>query len=89
MKQHITVEQLNELSEKGKETLLLWCIEHRYYETLNPIRDAIIPLLSIGQMIEYLDEYKPIYRTKMWKEIRAYRMCNQLWEAVKEILKAR
>lgn len=46
MKQHITTEQLNELSEKGKGKLREWW---------KP-KVGDLPLLSIGQMIEFLDE---------------------------------
>lgn len=43
-----------------------------------------LPLLSIGQMIEFLDEYKK------WLSVhnlpKADRVCDTLWEPVKEIL---
>ena len=68
MKQHITPKQLNELSEASLMKLAIyswgkgWCV-------LNPIKNmpngdgtftkmvepARVPLLSIGQMIEFLD----------------------------------
>ena len=66
MKQHITKEQLNELNEKQREKLLEWydnlegdekCISCGIYLTNQP------PLLSISQMIEFLDERE--YR-KIW-----------------------
>lgn len=89
MKQHITVEQLNELSEKGKEKLRKWWkpeygdyyayhrhtykgiwkySEHIYidqmgYDIVDPTigsdnepGERDYPLLSIGQMIEFLDD---------------------------------
>jgi len=64
MKQHITSKQLNELSDKGKERLREWCEDKKYgkekIEELKwqggDIRHWKIPLLSIGQMIEFLDE---------------------------------
>lgn len=90
MKQHITIDDLNKLSDKGKERLRKWWKpeygdnyayhkythkgiwkyeEHIYvdeigYDLIDPtIASDIIPnkrdypLLSIGQMIEFLDEY--------------------------------
>ena len=88
MKQRISIEQLNELSEKGKEKLKSWAAPNEDYtekdqdflcvhqcgndncQSKNTTgwsmdremnnydwwRDAY-PLLSIGQMIEFLDEY--------------------------------
>ena len=70
MKQNITIEQLNELSEKGKKKLrkwwkpkegdlfldtigegqVVWCCE-------DDVEEGSLPLLSIGQMIEFLDEH--------------------------------
>ena len=71
MKQHITVEQLNELSEKGKEKLRKWWkpivgdwFDDDGYMRIIPddeTKGAFVlnsfhtPLLSIGQMIEFLD----------------------------------
>lgn len=70
MKQHITPDQLNELSDKGKEKLREWwkpvegdqCIDP--YEQIqttvwcceDDVEEGSLPLLSIGQMIEFLDE---------------------------------
>ena len=100
MKQHISVEQLNELSDKGKEKLRKWVLEKRYYSTLNPIRNKELPLLSIGQMIEFLD-----YRVKGWqytndplgkywtiwsstdKKFESKELADALWEACKKVLK--
>jgi hypothetical protein len=63
MKQNITVEQLNELSEKGKEELDKWCIknghitqeEKELFREISPNKPSGLLLLSIGQMIEFLD----------------------------------
>lgn len=55
MKQHITIEQLNELSKKGRKNLEAWHLI-TYSEYMNP-NDGDIKLLSIGQMIEYLEEH--------------------------------
>jgi hypothetical protein len=77
MKQHITVNQLYKVSEKGKELLRAWCkpkIGELWtdFETVNIVDpygkgvfdgDRLVvfkpdgyPLLSIGQMIEFLEE---------------------------------
>lgn len=46
MKQHITIEQLNELTEAQKERLIEWYISVGDYTRT--------PLLSIGQMMAFL-----------------------------------
>lgn len=67
MKQNITNDQLNKLSEKGKERLRKWWFKEGigkgkkdgtgYYVAL--------PLLSIGQLIEFLDEHINTSTTKI------------------------
>lgn len=81
MKQHITVNQLDELSERGKERLRKWWKPKegdqfvRYFKLDNSNRQETyyiswndgyednindndsLPLLSIGQMIEFLEEH--------------------------------
>ena len=67
MKQHITLEQLNELNDKSE--LGIWCLRNEYFKhnVAYPISWTVIsdtktyetftispPLLSIGQMIEFL-----------------------------------
>ncbi len=85
MKQNITIEQLNELSDKGKERLRDWWkptgleliiyqFSKGWEETENypdgeygclvepdhpENKGNALPRLSIGQMIEFLDEYDP------------------------------
>lgn len=127
MKQHITPEQLNELSEKGKERLKEWWIKdersdmfeativvaHPEYNTpisLSDMADRVgwytdkgcYPLLSSGQMIEFLDEHSKsghdywIDKINDWNydaEIywienapKRLELCDALWEAVKEVL---
>lgn len=69
MKQHITPEQLNELSKEGKKKLRTWwkpqvgdvyLSEDNTIEVIfcceDEIEEEVLPLLSIGQMIEYLDD---------------------------------
>lgn len=107
MKQHITIEQLNELSEKDKKRLVEWwqpkegdifvcdltgeyvCnyfsqdrIYHdsEYWES----KESSFPLLSIGQMIEFLT---PSYVSLLFDEtVMDDALCDDLWEAVKEVL---
>jgi hypothetical protein len=79
MKQHITVEQLNEVSENGKNILRKWwkpAVGDMVYwnDIYGPLtkngegywddmensdfnKNDYSPLLSIGQMVEFLDEY--------------------------------
>jgi len=101
MKQHITIDQLNELSDKGKEKLRKWwkpdirdwrmvtCIgtkhfEFKYENFMKPedeankdyikwIKNNGLPLLSIGQMIEYLKKECIKYPDKF------YKMDNQVY----------
>lgn len=101
MKQHISVEQLNQLSEKGKEKYISFCRKlgleiERYKEKTN------YPLLSIGMMIEFLGDnfvslnFGPImwgnwiwtikYKKKNIIEIQNDELADALWEAVKEVL---
>ena len=68
MKQNITAEQLNELSDKGKEKVRNWCEKKDYggyvlIKRVNkpPANEFTMAFLSIGQMIEFLDEHN-------WKE---------------------
>jgi hypothetical protein len=70
MKLHINQEQLNELSDKGKERLREWWENSDLYPELDDDfvhlyipEGNMYPLLSIGQMIEFLDEYSK----KDWK----------------------
>lgn len=74
MKQHITVEQLEELSEKGMFAYAYYC-KDKGLCILDPIKEmpnedrtttpmvepARLPLLSIGQMIEFLVDHATEY----------------------------
>lgn len=96
MKQHITVEQLNELSEKGRVALRRWTLA-RFPETRGVYVEWVrtsppLPLLSIGQMIEFLDQYildeilSPNQVGECEGFIKKEKLCDTLWEAVKEVL---
>jgi hypothetical protein len=65
MKQHITEDQLNQLSDKNKKKLIEWIYDHDYEDNLiwyeqtcgedNCCSESRINPLSIGQMIEFMD----------------------------------
>lgn len=100
MLQHISIDDLNQLSETGKEKLRAWCKEHEYIIIGNDIEDEYgygweedFPLLSIGQMIEFLREQNStvsIYINAGGLESVTWHselgLCDALWEAVKKCL---
>lgn len=130
MKQHITVEQLGELSDEEKDKLRIFGLEHCItqgsiwacwaYRELYPnkkpeynmwieIGDVTYeygydpnyyvenyPLLSIGQMIEFLVEYdikttgSSLYLLEgfsaTYGSLDGVELCDDLWEAVKAVL---
>ena len=55
MKQHITTSELDKLSDRAIDRLNDWLDKHNYFKRKNGI--CTYPLLSIGQMIEFLDEH--------------------------------
>ena len=66
MRQYISSQQFNELSEKGKERYYEWVFKTTHREMVNNVRftfgDIIkregLPQVNIGQMIEFLDEQR-------------------------------
>ncbi len=94
MKQHITASQLDELSKKGIKNLKKYLLP----KNIPGFWDVnFVPTLSIGQMIEFLDEENvAIDITTGWtiiaselQDLHTYKneeLCDALWEAVKEIL---
>lgn len=99
MKQHITIEQYNELSDGEKNLLSYWVVDHPNgccAPHITEIYDGDA-LLNIGQMIEFLDErYENfdlatggsgwmVYYKKGVYETQE-ELCDALWEAVKEVL---
>lgn len=88
MKQNITTEQLNELTKEQSDKLFGWMGENGYLGSR----------LSIGQMIEILEERRELVFTR--KELNGVyslqvsifsnepkeEICDFLWEAVKEAL---
>lgn len=95
MKQHISVEQLSELSDKSREKL-----EDYVFSNIIMTQKRFIPLLSIGQMIEFLDEECGAWKMESWQEweivdtemnknitlSKSAELCDALWNSVKEIL---
>lgn len=98
MKQHITSEQKNELSDKQRKILEDWT-----FDNIIRTQKSFIPLLSIGQMIEFLDEgvsrerliivshfdsdHGMSYRIICYgKEHEREELCDALWEATKQQL---
>lgn len=128
MKQNLTIEQLNELSEKGREKLRKWWKPDNgdvwktdggdfiFFDEKAPecelqvmgielsftegCLNASLPLLSIGQMVEFLEEnsehefsifrrivdWKIIYEGQHYGKILGGELCDALWEGVKEVL---
>jgi hypothetical protein len=134
MKQHITKDDLNKLSDEHKERLREWwnpqkwdiavwgesefpvskleadrivdAVEENSYvvneyghDDSYPLNQCI-PLLSIGQMIQFIEENKPLLkgisknRFNQWfvnieNGMLGYKdeLCDALWEATKQLLK--
>lgn len=98
MKQHITLDQINELNEKSKQKLQSWWDKNYKEETLSDyeMQYGYDPILSIGQMIEFLD--KKVYqiafqdngftlRDRKFNIIsKNNNLCDALWSACKDIL---
>lgn len=123
MKQHITPDQLNELTPEAKEKLREWWepeegdsfarefkdgemqTETVYHSWIGSYEDnkpdqSCFPLLSIGQMIEFLADNSNGYYEHSYiddnfnKQVSignvavGWRndLCDDLWQAVKEVL---
>lgn len=109
MKQHISITQLNELSEKGKERLRKWYKpvdgdlvykpDDRSEMFWGMSREAswgdTLPLLSIGQMIQFLQEHKVDWINEVFTvDYGGYisyankdnNLIDDLWELVKDVL---
>lgn len=82
MKQHITPKQLNELSSVSEKKLKKW-YDNAYGITLYgncfPSNELTNPLLSIGQMIEFLHEHFDEVDKGLW--VRNINGC--FWEVNK------
>jgi hypothetical protein len=101
MKQHITVEQLKELSDKGFDNLNKWVFRNLTKDAnkvpikyLGKVEDYHLTttedeyLLSIGQMIEFLDQevLDEMFGDRNGFATEKDELCDALWYAVKEVL---
>lgn len=77
MKQNITLKQLNELSDEQIFKLNKWMIDKEYYKPNKLDKTRIVNSkrkvgmnISIGQMIEFIDEHDPMKNTVLglWHE---------------------
>ena len=93
MKQHITIEQLNELNDTQRIKLIEWC--SKLPNEPRPLWHMGMAQLNIGQMIEFLDEKdkqfiicKEIPGVGKWivQGYDDYEVCDALWSACKEVL---
>ena len=93
MKQNITAKQREEITGQTQEVLKEWCKKHNYLEGR--------PLLSIGQMIELVEDnhnkvlapfptanlpYWRVLFTLLIEQSNQKELCDALWQVVKEIL---
>jgi hypothetical protein len=106
MKQNITIDQVKELSPSGLQKYREWVYKLKLtkeeYEDIQKHDTGHDPLLSIGQMIQFLDEkqdyqFHIFRRTLDWKvivndmqygKVLGEELCDSLWEAVKEVLES-
>lgn len=92
MKQHITIEQLNELSDKEIRKLADYYELEEDITSIEYLRksqgkyDTTHLLLNIGQMIEFLDENYD-WSVSLESMFAEHVFCDALWSAVKEVLK--
>jgi len=95
MKQQITEEQFNELNEEKQTQLIKWARSNRY-----GVGVTWLPLLSIGQMIEFLDDNDDDWKScafvdngsmgdygweEFWERDKSKELCDALWKEVKEV----
>jgi len=76
MKQHITEQQLQELSDKAARKLRNWLTDHKPQFIPGDVmwKGWLLTRLSIGEMIEFLDEH---YRNQIIKYRSALLIDNQ------------
>lgn len=103
MKQHLSLEDLNSLSPKAKRRLNTWWKKNYMWKEIPGSTDGEMygggsyfePRLSIGQLIQYLDEHLDNWLTpfdfgsRYQQEILlpvANELCDELWKEVRELL---
>lgn len=101
MKQNITLEQVNELNEDQKHQLTNWFRDEGPWDIVELTNEDKIPLLNIGQMIEFLGN--PEIRQVEMEEDESgtivkwivelpsnwnssVELCDALWSAIKRVL---
>lgn len=100
MKQHITLEQLNELSPEAKEKLNQWGDSKGLFPHFvdEPPDIVLARCIGIGIMIEFLIEndikesgsslYFLDEYSATYGDLSEVLLCDELWEAVKEVLES-
>jgi len=87
MKQHITVKQACEVNKKKTKTVCDW-LEKKGHSLPHKGSPTVSILLSIGQMIEFLDEHSPVTLSLILmncaEEMDFSKLTDKLWKAVKE-----
>lgn len=95
MKQHITVDQIEQLTKKGKVNYVGLQKKYKWFDYQMTWLNDKVYFLNIGQMIEILNKVDIDVRLKNGKQqgigyINGNRkekeLCDALWECVKEIL---
>ena len=97
MKQNIIEKQLHEISQEARNKLEKWYVE-KHFEKGRVYTD-VFPYLSIGEMIEFLDEENvALSITTDWtviaselQDLHTYKnkeLCDSLWEAIKGVLES-
>jgi hypothetical protein len=76
MKQHITIEQMNELSMKHRKKLHDWCIVKKWYKLPHKKYwvKYTVPLLTVGQMIEFLNTTHTVHMQQWMDEFKDWRV---------------
>lgn len=82
MKQHISIDQLNELSDKGRDAFEKYVLSKKLPYAATD-KNILQPLLSIGQMIEFLDEHGEFIgghvsgdESQIWKDDRGWALAH-------------
>ena len=88
MRQHIEMKQLEELSGKQLKALSKWWSQGIH----EPLRGTTASLLTLGQMIELLDEYDRMVEISRYdngwvvNETKKTHLVDALWSEVKKLL---